>query len=126
MDIAELEKIMFNGGALGTRVDFEQEYGRQPLGVFIRSIIGMDRQAVNKAFDHFLGQSNLNADQIRFIDTIIEYLAERGIIEPERLFEPPFTDINDQGVLGVFDEVNAQELIRIILEINGRAAESCN
>ena len=120
-DLLALEKIMFEGGSLGTKIDFEKEYGRQPLGVFIRSILGLDRNAVNNAFNYFLNSGNLNADQIRFIDSIIDYLTENGIIEPEKLFEPPFTEINEQGVLGIFDEVEAGELINIIRDINDRA-----
>jgi type I restriction enzyme R subunit len=120
-DIAALEKIMFDGGDLGTRTDFEKEYGKQPLGVFIRSIIGLERKAVNEAFTYFIQSGNLNSDQIRFIDSVINYLTEKGIIEPEKLFEPPFTEINDQGLLGVFDEEKADELINIIRDINERA-----
>lgn len=120
-DIIALEEIMFEGGDLGTKADFEREYGQQPLGVFIRSIVGLDRKAVNDAFNYFLQSGNLNASQIRFIDSIIDYLTEKGIIEPEKLFEPPFTEINEQGVLGVFDEVKAEELINIIRNINDHA-----
>jgi type I restriction enzyme, R subunit len=120
-DIAALEKIMFEGGDLGTKADFENEYGHQPLGVFIRSIVGLDRKAVNDAFNYFLKSGNLTANQIRFIDSIIDYLSEKGIIEPEKLFEPPFTEIDDQGILGLFDEVKADELISIIRDINDRA-----
>lgn len=120
-DIVALEKIIFDGGDLGTRADFEKEYGTQPLGVFIRQIIGLERKAVNEAFNQFIQSGNLNADQIRFIDSIVNYLAEKGAIDPENLFEPPFTEINDQGLLGVFDEVKADELINIIKDINERA-----
>jgi type I restriction enzyme R subunit len=123
-DILELEKIMFDGGSLGTKDDFEKEYGTQPLGVFIRSIIGLERKSVNEAFNNFIQSGNLNADQIRFIDSIIDYFTENGIIDPDKLFQPPFTDINDQGLLGVFDEVKADELINIIREINDRAVRS--
>lgn len=122
-DLVALEKIMFDGGLLGTKDDFEREYGEQPLGVFIRSILGLERKAVNDAFNSFIQTGNLNADQIRFIDTIINYLIENGVIEPEKLFEPPFTEIDDQGLLGLFDEVKADELINIIRDINDRAVK---
>jgi type I restriction enzyme, R subunit len=120
-DISALEKIMFEGGSLGTKADFEREYGSKPLGLFIRSIMGLDRKAVSEAFGNFLKSGNLNANQIRFIDSIVDYLTENGIIEPEKLFEPPFTELNDQGVLGLFDETKTVELLNIIRQINGRA-----
>ena len=37
------------------------------------------------------------------------------------LFEPPFTDVNDQGLLGVFDDADAGKIIRIIDGINENA-----
>ena len=42
-------------------------------------------------------------------------------IDKSMLFEPPFTDVNDQGLLGVFDDDNAVKIIRIIDEINENA-----
>lgn len=125
-DITALEKIMFEGGELGTKLDFEKEYGNQPLGIFIRAILGLDKKAANDAFNSFLQTGNLNANQIRFINSIIDYLTERGTIDPEKLFEPPFTEIHDQGILGVFDELKTNELIQIINNINDRATEKRN
>jgi type I restriction enzyme R subunit len=40
------------------------------------------------------------------------------------LFEPPFTEINDQGITGVFDEVMAGKIIRIIDEVNTIAVKN--
>jgi len=37
------------------------------------------------------------------------------------LFEPPFTHIHDQGLLGVFDEVSAVKVIKLIDEVNQNA-----
>ena len=42
------------------------------------------------------------------------------------LFEPPFTDVNDQGLLGVFDDGDAVRIISIIDEINERAELGVN
>ncbi|WP_212001834.1 DEAD/DEAH box helicase family protein [Chitinophaga sp. HK235] len=125
-DIAALERIMFEGGNLGTKAEFEKEYNHQPLGVFIRSIVGLDREAVNKVFNSFIQSVNLNANQIRFIDNIIDYLSENGRIEPEKLVEPPFTEINDMGVFGIFDKVRVNELIQIINELNEGAEDRLN
>jgi type I restriction enzyme R subunit len=37
------------------------------------------------------------------------------------LFESPFTDINDNGLLGVFDDADAHKVISIVERINGNA-----
>ena len=36
-----------------------------------------------------------------FINTIISYLSKNGTIDKAMLYEPPFTDLNDQGISGV-------------------------
>jgi len=44
----------------------------------------------------------LSANQIEFMGLIIDHLTERGVMDPRRLYESPFTDLNDQGLSGVF------------------------
>ena len=98
--------------------EFKKEYGDKPLGVFIRNIVGLDIKAANEAFSEFLQAGNLRADQMTFIRNIISYLEKNGTIDKGMLFEPPFTDINDQGILGVFDDAAAHKIIYIIDTIN--------
>ena len=56
-----------------------------------------------------------------FINKIIMFLEKNGTIDAEMLFEPPFTDVNDQGLLGVFDEADAYKVISILDGINQNA-----
>jgi type I restriction enzyme R subunit len=56
-----------------------------------------------------------------FINQIIMHLAKNGTIKAGMLFEPPFTDVNDQGLLGVFDEAASTRIIQLIERINGNA-----
>lgn len=116
-----LEDILFDGEERGTREDFIKEFGEEPLGVFIRSIIGLDIKAAQNAFSDFLQAGNFRADQMTFIQNIITYLTKNGTIEPSMLFEPPFTDMNDQGLLGVFEDGDAHKVISIIERINENA-----
>jgi type I restriction enzyme R subunit len=37
------------------------------------------------------------------------------------LFETPFTDMNDQGLMGVFEDSDAHKVINIIERINENA-----
>lgn len=121
-ELQALETMLFDGEERGSKSDYVKEYGDQPLGVFIRSIVGLDIKAANEAFSDFLKVGNLRADQMTFINNIIMFLEKNGIIEPSMLFEPPFTDINDQGLLGVFDDANAIKVISIIESINEKAS----
>ena len=119
-ELEELEEILFDGQDRGSKEDFIQ-YGDKPLGEFIRSIIGLDASAAQEAFAEFLRAGSLKADQMTFINNIINYLTQNGTIDKKMLFESPFTDVNDQGLLGVFNDAEAGKIIRIINEINGNA-----
>lgn len=72
------------------------------LAHFVRSLVGMDRVAAQAAFSAFLGDRSLSAPQIRFVERIIDQLTSRGIVEPEALYEPPFTDIHAGGPDALF------------------------
>ncbi len=120
-EIAELQRILFDGGDRGTYQKYQEVYGDQPLGKFIRSIVGLDISAAQRAFAAFIQSGNLSADQMKFIDNIIQHLNRNGTIDKSLLFEPPFTDTNDQGLLGVFEDQEAVKIISLLDAINGNA-----
>jgi len=107
-----LEKILFTESVAGTKEQFVQQFGGKPLGAFIRSITGLEQATLNEAFSDFLQVGNLRADQMTFIKTIISYLSKNGTIDKTMLYESPFTDLNDQGISGVFD--NDADLIKVV------------
>jgi len=122
-ELAVLENIFFSEEVAGTKQEFVQQYGEKPLGAFIRSITGIEQAALNEAFAEFLQVGNLKADQMTFIRTIISYLTKNGTIDKSMLYEPPFTDLNDQGISGVFDmDADLVKVVRIIDGINGNAS----
>jgi len=124
-ELQELERILFDGGERGTKEALMEELGDpQPMGVFIRSIIGMDSTSARQVFSDFLGKINLRADQIHFIDQVIRHLTVRGIVDKRMLAEPPFTDVNDQGLFGVFEEVDQDRILSLVDRINLNAAVS--
>ncbi|HLO55530.1 MAG TPA: DEAD/DEAH box helicase family protein [Saprospiraceae bacterium] len=120
-ELMSLEEMLFDQGTIGTKEEFTKAYGDQPLGKFIRHILGMDINAAKLAFGEILTEQTLNGNQIQFIDTIINYLNTNGVIDPKKLFEAPFTDINSGGILGLFDEMTSTKIISLIQEINQNA-----
>ena len=120
-ELNELEKIFYTEDAAVSRSQFENEYNNIGLGVFVRNILGMDKEAAQNAFSNFIQSENLSGNQITFVDTIISYLTKNGTIDKTMLFQPPFTNINDQGLLGVFDDATATKIISIVDEINNNA-----
>lgn len=117
-ELKQLEKMLFEQGDLGTHEQFVKAYGDQPLGTFIRSIVGMELSAANAAFSSFINNPSMNASQIRFVNLIIQYLSTNGVITADKLFEPPFTEINDNGLLGVFNKVDADNIVKTIELVN--------
>jgi type I restriction enzyme R subunit len=120
-ELEELEKMLFMQGNLGTKDEFVKAYGDQPLGKFIRRIIGLDANAAKLAFGEILKSKTLNSQQIRFIDTIINFFVVNGSVDPAVLFEPPFTDINSSGIAGLFDDETQVKLIQLIEKVNDNA-----
>lgn len=120
-ELATLETMLFEQGECGTREQFVKAYGDKPLGTFIRSIVGLDVQAAKTAFSKFINAPALNGQQIRFLDTIINYLTVNGTIEPAALFEPPFTDIASNGLIDVFNGDQAAEIVYMVERINQNA-----
>ncbi|MFZ4589373.1 MAG: DEAD/DEAH box helicase family protein [Ignavibacteria bacterium] len=120
-ELNELERMLFEQGSLGTKEQFIKAYGTQPLGKYIRSIVGLDSNSAKQAFGEILNNQTLNTKQIRFIDTIINFFTIKGVIEPSMLFESPFTDINSNGILGLFDKTTSKKIISLIEEINHNA-----
>lgn len=121
-ELDELEKILFSEGVAGTKEEFIKQYGAKPLGAFIRSIIGLEQAVLNDAFAEFLQVGHLRADQMTFIKTIISYLSKNGTIDKAMLYESPFTDLNDQGLSGVFDnDADVIKVVKIIDMINRNA-----
>lgn len=55
-----------------------------------------------QAFDELLKGLTATPDQIEFIELVVVELTLNGVMEPDRLFQSPFTDINSQGPIGIF------------------------
>lgn len=120
---AELKvlEVFFNEGEFKIE-DIEKEYNGVSLGVFIRRIIGLDVTAANEHFADFIAEENLNANQMLFVQKIIEYLTVNGVLEKSMLSEPPFTDLDDHGVFGIFeDTAKVVKIVNLIERINGNA-----
>lgn len=119
-ELNALEEMLFDGKERGTKENFIHEYGNQPLGRFIRSIIGLDIEAAQKVFSEFLHAGTLSANQITFVQNIINYLNVNGTLEPAMLFDtPPFSNYN--GVTGVFDDADTAKIISLVNSVNDNA-----
>jgi type I restriction enzyme R subunit len=112
--------MLFEGSGCQTQDAFKRALGDKPVGVFVRSILGLDKVAVQEAFSEFLSNGPLNSVQIEFVNDIIKLLTYKGQIDPRMLFEQPFTKFHESGVAGVF-ELNAKRIIEIVEDTNRKA-----
>ena len=119
-DIKILEDILWS--EVGTRQEYQAEYGDKPLGEFVREIVGLDMNAAKAAFAEYLDETQLDSRQIYFVNQIVEYIVHNGMMKDlSVLQETPFTDqgsivevFTDQkvwmGIRSVIEQVNANAL----------------
>lgn len=119
-DLAALEKMLANLG--GTSVDIAHlAEERGGLGLFVRSVVGLERSAAVEAFSAYLDDGRFTADQIRFVTLIIDELSTNGVVEPDRLYESPFTDYAPTGPDLVFPNPQVDRIVEILDTIKHRA-----
>ena len=112
-DVKELEKILWND--LGTKNDYETEFGKKPLGEFVREIVGLDMNAAKTAFAKFLHDSSLNSKQIYFVNQIVEYIVHNGVMKDlSVLQEAPFTD--EGSIVDIFEDINVWYAIKNVID----------
>ena len=118
-DVKALEAILWS--EVGTREEYEAEFGQKPLGEFVREIVGMDMAAAKAAFAQYLNDASLDSRQIYFVNQIVEYIVHNGLMKDlSVLQEPPFTD---QGsIVEVFTDLTLWLGIRKAIEqVNNNA-----
>ena len=116
-DVKMLQAILWS--EVGTKKDYEQEMGNKPLGEFVREIVGLDMNAAKEAFSAYLTDSDLDNRQIYFVNQIVEYIVQNGMLKDMSVLqETPFTDQGSVtevftdltvwfGIKKVIDSINA-------------------
>ena len=120
-DIEALEDILFSDDGVIARDKYEELYGELPIGYLVRSVVGLDRNAVTKVFAELLEQAPLHPDQIAFLDEVIRYLTKNGTMQPKVMFDAPFTHFNTKGVAGIFGDEDGKKVIELVRGVNGNA-----
>jgi type I restriction enzyme, R subunit len=119
-DLAEIERIFVEAGVDQASLDSLRADGG--LGRFVRSLVGLDHAAAKQAFAGFLNGRVLTANQLEFLDLVIDHLTARGVMDPKLLYESPFTDFDSNGVEGVFNPTDAAVLVQTLRTLEANAA----
>jgi len=114
-DLESLEIMLFESQEIESREQFEKVFGKNlSLKLFIRQLVGLDRNAAKQSFAQYLEGGNFSANQIRFVETIIDYLTQNGILDPGQLYESPFTEAHPDGLDGIFKDNDADQIVEIV------------
>ncbi len=121
-DMDELQRVLVAAG-IGDTDTFAQASERAgSFGLFIRSIVGLDRAAAKQAFARFLDDRNYSRNQIEFVNLVIDYLTQHGTIDPGRIYESPFIDVAPQGPNAIFSNPDLEEFFDIVKHLHDTAA----
>jgi type I restriction enzyme R subunit len=116
-DLSELERMLTESG-VGAAEDVQWAAGEsQGLGLFVRSLVGLDREAAKEALAGFIAGKPLGANQIEFVNLVVNHLTEHGVMEASALYESPFTDLTPHGPDGLFSSTQVDELVAAIERI---------
>jgi type I restriction enzyme R subunit len=120
-DLAELERLLIDSGT-GTAEDVaragQEAHG---LGLFVRSLVGLDREAATHVMNGFVAGKTLSANQLEFVSLIVTHLTERGVMEADLLYEPPFTSYAPQGPDALFTSAQVDELFGVLAHVKAMA-----
>ena len=116
-DIETLEALMWT--KLGTKEDYQKEFGETPVTKLVRKIVGMEKEAAQAVFSEFLGDQSLNVSQLKFIELLVDYIVANGFIENNQvLTEDPFRSVG--SIIDIFDTQQVHQLVGRINEIKAK------
>lgn len=117
-DYEELERILTS--ELGSREDYQREFGDTPFGLLIRKIAKLDHDAAMEAFSMFINDESLNQKQIAFVYKIINHIEQNGFMENiSDLQKPPFD--KPVSFIKMFDAKTRTALMQTIKAITENA-----
>ncbi|MFZ5663834.1 MAG: DEAD/DEAH box helicase family protein [Pseudomonadota bacterium] len=121
VDLDELQRL-FVDADIASLDDFVRIRALPDLPDFIRSLVGLDRAAAQSAFNEALAGKTLSAQQIRFVEMIVDHLTATGRMEPGLLYAPPFTDTAPNGVSDLFAATDVERIVEVIDGFEPRVA----
>jgi type I restriction enzyme R subunit len=113
-DLAELERMLGDSGVAPVDDIRKAANSASGLGLFVRSLVGLDREAAKEALGRFTSGKALNASQLEFVSIIVDHLTEHGVMDASRLYESPFTDLSPRGPDALFTSDQLGELINVL------------
>ncbi len=121
-DLEELERILAeSAGAPPEYLEMAKKESHG-LGLFVRSLVGLDRQAAKESLGAFQTGKTLTSSQTEFLNLVVNHLTEFGTMDPSRLYESPFTDLAPSGPDQLFSSVEVDALLAALEAVKATAA----
>jgi type I restriction enzyme R subunit len=108
-DLEELERILAESGIRGADEINQTKAESQGLGLFVRSLVGLNRGAAKDALAGFLDGKPLR------------HLTEHGVMPASLLYESPFTDVSPRGPDGLFTSAQVEQLLEVLDRVRATA-----
>lgn len=120
-DFANLNHIFKE--ELGNENMFNELSEGKSLGVFIRHVTKMDKNAINDFFADFINDTNMNNMQIEFVQRLIDIIVEQGEINIDALMKgrAPF---DRPKFFTLFGSEAQNKIFAVIKSINQNAKEA--
>ncbi|GAA3522236.1 hypothetical protein GCM10022393_40950 [Aquimarina addita] len=91
---------------------------------FIKHILGIEQiqsyeKTVSDLFEAFIIEhNNLTSKQIRFLEILKNYVLDKGTVSKKDLIKPPFTQLHNNGILGVFSPDLINKIVALTEQVS--------
>ena len=121
-EIKEIADILRNQHPNITEQNLRECYDNQNAKFiqFIKHILGIEplatfTETVSFAFEEFIREhNNYSQQQITFLLTLKSFVLQKGKAEKRDLINAPFTQIHPQGIRGVFNNQEINEIVKLL------------
>ncbi len=121
LDLADIERMFIEEG-VGAIEDLERAKDESDgLGLFVRDLVGLARDAAKEALAGFVRNKALTASQLEFVNLVVDHLTAHGALDPARLYESPFTDMTPRGPEELFSSKEVDDLVTALEEVRATA-----
>ena len=90
------------------------------LGLYVRSLTGLDREAASAALDRFQRGANLSASQPHFLNMLTDVLAKNGVVDIGQLYEPLY-HAGRRWTGSLFPEYEVDAIVSVLGDVRSTA-----
>ncbi len=120
-DLDDLERVLSDHKIGKPEFIDQAKQQNEGFGIFVRTLVGLDREVAKSLFNEFLASTTYNANQIEFINLIINQLVDHGIVDVGLLYGSPFTDISPTGPDALFTSEQVNRIVELLETIKSSA-----